>query len=190
MTFSVEAPEALAARPLRLVASARDLANESGSAAFTVAQVTDRSGLSLKAFYQCFKGKDELLLALLAEDSKIGADFLASRIGARTGDDAVHAYVTELFAMLSLPGASGYAGVLVREYLRLVELHGEELDHALRPLTSLLRRHLGTADPARDARTMFSVLLRGIHEVVVGNATNADELAEYLYRFCTYGMGR
>ena len=35
-----------------------------------------RAGLSLKAFYTCFRGKDDLLLALLAEDSRIGADVL------------------------------------------------------------------------------------------------------------------
>jgi AcrR family transcriptional regulator len=190
MTFSHLTSEVLEARPDHLVATARALANETGSAAFTVSQVTDRSGLSLKAFYQCFKGKDELLLALLAADSKIGADLLASRIGARTGADAVRTYVTELFAMLSLPGALGYAGVLVREYLRLVELHGAELDRALRPLTSLLQRHLDTTDPARDARTMFGVLLGGIHEVVVDNTSSSRELAEYLYCFCTYGMAR
>ena len=100
----------LEARPDRLIATARDLANETGSAAFTVAQVTERSELSLKAFYQCFRGKDELLLALLTQDSRIGAEVLAERIGNRRGEEAVHAYVIELFDMLSLPGAIGYAG--------------------------------------------------------------------------------
>ena len=71
------------------MAAARALADETGSAAFTVAQLTSRPGLSLKAFYACFRSKDDLLLALLAEDSRIGADVLAERIGARTGADAL-----------------------------------------------------------------------------------------------------
>ena len=106
MTFSGGLDQGLE-RPQLLVASARALANETGSAAFTVAQVSSRAGLSFKAFYTCFQGKDELLLALLAEDSRIGADVLASRIGTRAGPVALRAYVSELFDMVTLPGAIG-----------------------------------------------------------------------------------
>src|SRR6478736_5949610 len=98
MTFSQLEVTDAEARPDRFVQAARDLAGETGSAAFTVAQVTQRAGLSLKAFYRCFSGKDDLLLALLAADSRIGAELLEERIGARTGSTAVEAYVTELFA--------------------------------------------------------------------------------------------
>jgi AcrR family transcriptional regulator len=191
MTFSqVAAPTPdVEARPELLVAAARDLAGETGSAAFTVAQVTAHAGLSLKAFYRCFASKDELLLALLAADSRIGAEVLAERIGARRGDDAVHAYVTELFAMLGLPGASGYAGVLVREYLRLSEHYVDELRAALAPLLDLLAINLVSEQPRRDALLMFGVLLGGIHDVVVGRVDDSHELAEYLYHFCTKGVG-
>ena len=173
----------------QLVAAARGLADETGSAAFTVAQLTSRAGASLKAFYACFRSKDDLLLALLAEDSGIGADVLAGRIGARTGPDALRAYVFELFDMLTLPGAIGYAGVLVREYRRLTELHDEELRDALAPLVDLLARNIDSDDPKRDARTMFAVLLDGIHDIVVGRVADTHELARYLFRFCSEGVG-
>ncbi|HET9730838.1 MAG TPA: hypothetical protein VFR41_15510, partial [Acidimicrobiia bacterium] len=87
------------------------------------------------------------------------------------------------------PGAKGYAGLLVREYLRLVEHHNDELADAIAPLFDLLARHLRTDDPHRDAVTMFGVLLGGIHEVVVGRAHNTKALAAYLHRFCTEGVG-
>ena len=64
----------------RCVAAARELASETASAAFTVAQIAARAGLSLKSFYRCFPGKDELLLALLEDDSQIGARALAERV--------------------------------------------------------------------------------------------------------------
>src|ERR671928_5686 len=70
------------ARMERLVAAARALANESGSAAFTVAQVAERARCSLKGFYRCFASKDELLLALLEDDSRLGAQILRQRIDA------------------------------------------------------------------------------------------------------------
>jgi len=184
MTFSgrVEMPQLL-------VASARALANETGSAAFTVAQLTARAGLSFKAFYTCFHSKDDLLLALLAEDSRIGAEVLADRISPREGPEALRSYVFELFDMVTLPGAIGYAGVLVREHRRLTESHDEELRDALAPLVDLLARHIDSDDAKRDARTMFAVLLDGIHDIVVGRVADNRELARYLERFCTEGVG-
>lgn len=184
MTFSGEV-----GRPQRLVAAARALANETGSAAFTVAQLSGRAGLSLKAFYSCFRSKDDLLLALLAEDSGIGADVLSERIGTHAGAAALHVYVFDLFDMLTTPEAVGYAGVLVREYRRLTEVHDDELRDALAPLVDLLARHIDSDDPKRDARTMFAVLLDGIHDVVVGRVADTHELARYLERFCTQGVG-
>ncbi|MDQ1475363.1 MAG: hypothetical protein QOE62_592 [Actinomycetota bacterium] len=176
-------------RRRQLVDTARLLADETGSAAFTVARLTSRAGVSLKAFYACFRSKDDLLLALLAEDSRIGADVLAGRIGSRTGRDGLRAYVVELFDMLTLPGAIGYAGVLVRERRRLTESHDAELRDALAPLVDLLAAQIDSDDPKRDARTMFAVLLEGINDIVVGRVADANELAEYLYRFSTTGVG-
>ncbi len=197
MTFSsTGSPAVAAARPRPsagradlLVEAARDLASETGSAAFTVAQVTTRAGLSFKAFYGCFHGKDDLLLALLAADSRRGVAVLETRIGTRRGADATEAYVIELFDMLGLPGALGYASILVREYRRLAEQHNRELRDALAPLVDLLARDLSTADPERDARTMFGVILDGIHEVVVHPDVDRAELARYIHRFCTQGVG-
>jgi AcrR family transcriptional regulator len=172
----------------RLVDAARQLANESGSAAFTVAQVAERAGLSLKGFYRCFESKDALLLALLEDDSRLGAEILSARIGDLTGPDAIRAYVTELFDMLMVPGAAGYAGVLVREHRRLAERYDAEQRTALSPLVDLLARHLAGDDHRRDAETMFSVLIEGIHQVVIGRVADAHELGEYLHRFCTRGV--
>src|SRR5579862_9043063 len=89
----------------RCVAAARELASETTSAAFTVAQIAARAGLSLKYFYRCFPGKDELLLALIEDDSQIGARALAERVGARENPVAgLHACVSELFALISESG--------------------------------------------------------------------------------------
>lgn len=185
------------ARMERLVAAARDLANETGSAAFTVTQVTERAGLSLKSFYRCFSGKDDLLLALLEEDSRIGAEILAQLINRRRDPvDRLEAYVRELLGMLCHPGAVGYAGVLVREYLRLSEERPDDLELALAPLTTLLATELRAAvalgaipdlDADRTAATVFGVVLAGIHAVTLGRADPREE-AEHAWRFCWGGI--
>jgi|SRR6185436_4555655 AcrR family transcriptional regulator len=178
----------------RCVAAARELATETTSANFTVAQIATRARLSLKSFYRCFPGKDELLLALLEDDSHIGARVLASRVAAHgtTPADALHAYVTELFALVSESGQLGYASVLVREHRRLSEEYPLELRVALAPLVELLAGHIEAATPSRNARrdaeTMFRILLGGIDDVVVGRVTDAREHAEYLWQFCRSGL--
>jgi AcrR family transcriptional regulator len=177
----------------RCVAAARELATETGSASFTVAQIASRAGLSLKSFYRCFPGKDELLLALLEDDSHRGARELAQRIGEHESSEAaLHACVTELFVLTAHSGQLGYASVLVREHRRLSEHHPHELRVALAPLVELLAEHIAAAtdtdDPRRDAETMFRLILAGIDDVVVGRVTDSDEQAEYLWRFCWGGL--
>ncbi len=180
----------------RLVAAARELANETGTSAFTVSQVTERAGLSLKSFYRCFPGKDELLIALLEEDSRVGASMLAEAIAPeREGVERLRAYVDGLFEFLTLPGALGYAGLLVREHRRLAEGHPVELRGALAPLIEMLADELAAAglsegvdrDPSRAAETVFGVLLSGINDVTLGRA-EPREVAAYLWRFCWAGV--
>jgi AcrR family transcriptional regulator len=177
----------------RCVSAARELATETTSANFTVAQIAARARLSLKSFYRCFPGKDELLLALLEDDSHIGARALAQRVGQRADPEAgLHACVTELFSLIVDSGQLGYASVLVREHRRLSEHYPLELRVALAPLVELLAEHIDAATPTRDARrdaeTMFRILLSGIDDVVVGRVTDARELADYLWQFCWTGL--
>jgi AcrR family transcriptional regulator len=188
MTFSPEAtaPVALEDRPERLVDAARELANETGTAAFTVVQVAQRAGLSLKAFYRCFRGKDDLLIALLAAESAIGAQLLREHMAGHA--DPLRAFVDEIFALATFPGAAGYAGVLVREHRRLVEVRPAETDAALAPMTDMIAEHVSSDDPRRDAHTVLGVVLTGMHEVVLGRVDDVHELASYLYRFCARGL--
>jgi AcrR family transcriptional regulator len=181
----------------RLVEAARDLANETGTSAFTVAQVAGQARVSLKGFYGCFAGKDDLLLALLEEDSRIGAHLLAEEIASETGSQQrLHRYVTGIFGLVTHPGALGYAGLLVREHRRLAEGHPDELTIALAPLVDLLTTELLSAaaggavdvsDPSRAASTVFGILLGGINDVTLGRAQPQEE-ATWLWEFLWAGL--
>lgn len=181
----------------RFVQAARSLANESGNAAFTVPQLASSAGLSLKSFYRCFRGKDELLLALLEDDSEIGAEMLREAVDAHAEPVArLRAYFDAVFGMVALPGAAGYAGVLVREHRRLSEDFPDELRGALAPMVDLLAREITRAsdaglarrgDAARDAETIFGLLLSAIHDVTMGRG-DPTEVASYAWGFCWAGM--
>jgi len=190
---SLQAPTARSVERLDLfLRAARDLANEEGSAAFTVAQVSRQAGSSLKSFYRCFAGKDDLLVALLEEDSRLGASILAESVDAHADAPLrVRAYVFGVFELLTHPGALGYARVLVQEHRRLAEERPDELRVALAPMVDLLATEIARAtesgvaassDPARDAQTIFVLVLEGIHEVALGRAEPLEQ-ADYLWRF-------
>src|SRR5438309_9533599 len=49
----------------RLLSATRDLTDATENASFTVAEVAERAGASLKSFYRSFTAKDDLLLAPL-----------------------------------------------------------------------------------------------------------------------------
>ncbi len=177
--------------------AARDLANETGSAAFTVAQVAARAGVSLKSFYRYFASKDDLLVALLEEDSRLGAAILRDTVAAHPVREArVRAYLAGVFELITLPGALGYAGVLIREHDRLSESRPDELARALAPMIDVLAEELAAAaadgaartpDPRGDAELIFALVLDRIHEVVLGRADATDE-AERLWRLCWSGV--
>jgi AcrR family transcriptional regulator len=172
----------------RLVSAARALTAESGTPNFTVQQVVSRSGTSLKTFYRHFAGKDELLLAVFAEDAHAGADLLEQWIAdAADPLDRVGVFVA---GMVELADAgSGYTSIYVREHLRFAESHPTELQAAVEPLVALLERSIReavrTSDPRRDAVMVFHTVVAHIHgSVLEGHRIDPDTL----WDFCRAGL--
>ena len=56
------------ARLERVLTATRELTDAPEDASFTVAEVAERAGVSLKSFYRSFAGKDDVILALLEEE--------------------------------------------------------------------------------------------------------------------------
>jgi AcrR family transcriptional regulator len=187
------ARERSVARARRLVAAARALAAERGEADFTVAEVARRARLSLKTFYRQFASKDELLLALVEDDSRMGAALLATGL-ARHPDprERLRAFVTELFALVA--EGSHYSAMLVREHLRLSKDHPAELNQALAPLIDLLTAELEAAAASgavrpdadrRDAAVIFNLVLAHVTARVLGQLDDGrEETVRLLWRFC------
>ena len=81
------------------VDAARELVN-SGSGEFTVQEVVDRSGQSLRTFYQYFEGKHDLLLALFEESIGAAAEHLEDVVARGDGPlERLHGFTTEYFRM-------------------------------------------------------------------------------------------
>jgi AcrR family transcriptional regulator len=138
---------------------------------FTVQEVVERSGQSLRTFYQYFAGKYELLLALF-EESVHGAAAQLEVVVAEHDDplERLHAFCVEYFRMCrtSAPGEppTGPAPALVEFAQQLLTSHPKEAAHAFEPMVALLRRLLddaaaaGALRPDLDLQRITGVVLQ------------------------------
>src|SRR5436309_3157444 len=174
----------------RILDATRELTDANEDASFTVVEVADRAGVSLKSFYRSFTGKDDVLLALLEEDSRAGAAMLRAALDRTADPDArVERYVRTLFKLAR--EAPGYSRVLVQEHRRLSVERPADLAAALAPLVDLLREQIaaGTAvaDPGRSAEITFAVLLDGLADVTLAGRESKEVVAS-VWQFVAGGL--
>jgi AcrR family transcriptional regulator len=150
--------------------AARELVN-ANSTDFTVQEVVERSGQSLRTFYQYFAGKHELLLALFDESVEGAAAHLETMVAQHDEPfERLHVFCVEYFRMCrtSAPGEppTGPAPALVEFAQQLLTSHPKEAAHAFAPLVELLGRLLAEADaagvlrPGLDQQRITGVVLQ------------------------------
>ena len=134
------------------------LASAESGKEFTVQEVVDRSGQSLRSFYQYFAGKHELLLALFDEAIRSTADRLEELVYKETTPlDRLHAFVVEYYRMC-LPAPKGRASknnptpVMAEFSHELLTGHQAEASRAFVPLVALAEKILADAVEAGVVR--------------------------------------
>ncbi|MBV9952927.1 MAG: TetR/AcrR family transcriptional regulator [Acidimicrobiia bacterium] len=150
-------------RVQRFIDAALELiADSSTGKDFTVQEVVERSGQSLRSFYQYFGGKQELLLALFEESVRSTAEDLREKVG-QEGDplERLHQFVVEYYR-LCRPTRRGKAKkgtpVALAEFAQqLMTAHPQEATRAYAPLVSLFESVL---DEAIDAGVVRDGLAR------------------------------
>ncbi|HUC04310.1 MAG TPA: TetR/AcrR family transcriptional regulator, partial [Acidimicrobiales bacterium] len=125
---------------------------------FTVQEVVDRSGQSLRSFYQYFAGKHELLLALFDEAIRATAERLEEHTSKeKVPLERMHRFVVEYYRMC-LPAPKGRASknnptpVMAEFCHQLLTAHQAEASHAFVPLVTLLENVLADAVRAGAVR--------------------------------------
>jgi AcrR family transcriptional regulator len=126
-------------RSNRFITAAMEALAETNRLDFTVQDVVERAGLSLRSFYKHFSSKEELLLALFEE---LIAAFVANlRAEVEAEDDPLdqlRAYVTGFFSRAQrAPGSGGRALGLF--HLRMAEGRQDDFARELEPQIELLR---------------------------------------------------
>jgi len=183
----------------RLVEAARALVWEAGGPTFTVTQVVGAAGTSLKSFYRCFSGKDELLVALFEDDARRGAAALVSMVDVEADPlERLRIVVVGLFRFLTVDGRLPYAAALVREHLRLAESRPDQLRGVLHPFVGVFEDAVTAAQESRsvrpgntghDARTLFHLVLSHLHALICHQIEESPtDVADELWAFCSAAL--
>src|SRR5688500_2628547 len=135
-------------RVQRFLDAALELMTSSDGKEFTVQDVVERSGQSLRSFYQYFAGKHELLLALFEESVRSTAEHLQRLIDeADDPQERLHRFVVEHYLVCrprpkeratakSLPTPAAMADF----GQKLLTEHPKEASRAFEPIMSLFER--------------------------------------------------
>src|SRR5580700_3685028 len=197
-------------RVQRFLDAALELMTSASEKDFTVQEVVERSGQSLRSFYQYFAGKYELLLALFEESVRSTADLLRERIADEPDPfERLHIFTVEYFrlCMPAPKGTSAAKGVrtakvpaaaLAEFAQQLLTEHPKEAARAFVPLVSLYVELLDKAAAAGRVRSglshrriagvvlqaimfnAFSTTIGGAPTVAAGATDPAEELWEVL----------
>jgi len=211
-----EAAVARVADPARLRAETRVqsfldaalelMAGESGKD-FTVQEVVERSGQSLRSFYQYFDGKHRLLLALFEEAVRSTADELRQLVAEEsTPLDRLRRFVVEYYQRC-LPGSRGRSKkgptptVMAEFAQQLLTEHPHEAARAFVPLLSLFEELLDEAAARGEVRPGLShdqiagvalqaIMFNAFASAISGSSARSDPAAaEGLWDFLLHGIG-
>jgi len=182
----------------QFIAAAVELLRTTGKADFTVLEVVEQAGMSLRAFYQHFATKDDLLLALVEVTIHQHAASARRRVDAATGPEGkLEALVRSMFGSQETddPASRG----LVLFHWHLADTRSAEFAATIQPYVEIVEGivEAGMAEgtfrtdlpvPAMAAlvvHTLVSVLdmrVLGVH--VSPDDVTADEMV----RWCLSGV--
>ena len=174
---------------------------------FTVQDVVEKSGQSLRSFYQYFGGKQELLLALFEESVRSTADQLRDRISTEKKPlERLHRFVIEYYALCRpTPKGKGKkrAPVALAEFAQqLMTAHPHEATRAFAPLVALFDEVLDVAVAARAVRgdlsrrgiagvVLEAIMFNAFSTTIGGSAheSTGGDPAEELWELLLHGIG-
>ena len=163
-----------------------------------VSDVVREAGLSNQAFYRHFKGKDELLVAILDDGAEQLVQYLTHLMDKETRpSDKIRRWVTGIMAQAVNPAAADATRPFVVDSLRLAAQHPEESMRSEERLRAPLRTALAEAsqsgelpgvDPIRDAEAVYYLTMGTMQGYLVRDEVPAADAVERLCDFVIAGL--
>jgi AcrR family transcriptional regulator len=193
-------------RVQRFLDAALELMSTSDTKDFTVQQVVERSGQSLRSFYQYFTGKYELMLALFEESVRTTAGHLEAQVAAEDDPmERLRIFLQEYYRLCTPPPPGKRATkrtpnpLAIAEFAQqLLTAHPREAAQAFRPLVTLLERLLddageqGQLRPGLDHQRIAGVLLQAVmfnaFASTISGSPVRDRAHEALWDLALHGL--
>ncbi|HEM46616.1 MAG TPA: TetR/AcrR family transcriptional regulator, partial [Alphaproteobacteria bacterium] len=171
---------------------------------FTIQEVVDRSGQSLRGFYQYFEGKDELLFALLDESIDEALTDLREAVASETEPlDRLRAFTIRLHEWCEPIGAKRKRGahdrVPLSEFsMQLALKDPERLAAVMAPISRMVielleaaiaNGDIEVAEPRRAALLIQQTVMYGWFMNRLVPNPRARVTAEDAWAFCLRGLG-
>ena len=190
-------------RVQRFLDAAFSLIDEKGSTDFTIQEIIDRSGQSLRGFYQHFEGKDDLLLALFDETIQEAAEDLRRVVDSASKPiERLRAFTVRLYEWCDpeeKPRRRGSHNRLpIMDFmLQLAPSHPDRVKAAMVPISSMLLELLDEAVAAgavhvTDTRHAAALIQQTVFSSWLGHRLvhnpRARPNAEETWAFCLHGL--
>lgn len=193
-------------RSRKIVEAAYELLEEEGLEGLTIRAVLNRTGLSRRAFYERFEGKDDLVLAVFEQTIRAATHLFSEQVQKLDDPlDRLHLIVNYIVLGRGGEGRPGSehhsrrGTALSREHLRLAESHPDDLQAVVRPLIALIAQQLADGiaagkvrqgDPERMAALIYNLVSTTVHielltqQGISTDASRREELAADIWEFC------
>jgi AcrR family transcriptional regulator len=192
-------------RVQRFLDAALELMSTTSGKDFTVQEVVERSGQSLRSFYQYFDGKYELLLALFEDAVRNTAQQLEAQIAGEPDPlTRLHITIVEYYKLCRPPakgrGARKAPAALAEFAQQLLTDHPKEASRAFTPLVELFEAVLADAaragairDDMRSRRiagfVLQSIMFNAFVTTISGSwRANGDDVAEEMWDLLLHGL--
>jgi uncharacterized protein (TIGR00369 family) len=187
-------------RDARFIKTAVDILRETGRTDFTVQEVVARSKTSLRAFYQHFSSKDELLIALLERTMALSAEAWRAETTGLASTAAIKLIIDRISAEPESSTQDSLNRAMNLYNQHLSETRPRDYARVLSPLHDLLRDVIrrgiteGVFRPNLDVGPAAAIVMQTILGALRlhwlgAELTGAPIDAAHLYDFCVRALG-
>jgi AcrR family transcriptional regulator len=155
-----------------------------------VSDIVAAAGVSNKAFYRYFAGKDDLMLAVMERGVGLVVSYLQHQMAKEsTPEGKISRWISGALAQVADPELIGMSRAVIGQMSDKRRMGEEETMAAMRDLLVAPIRDLGSADPQRDADAVFVCTVGTMRRYVNSTDQPGRKDINHLVGFCLRGLG-
>jgi AcrR family transcriptional regulator len=177
-----------------ILEAALRVAERVAPAAPKVADIVAEAGTSNQTFYRYFRGKDDLLFAVLERGLLRVRGYLEHRMAKKSAPaERVAVWIEGVLVQVTRPAAARQGAAVIQQVVhtgRMREPEGAALMDQLGELLVAPLAESGSSAPGLDARAIQDVVMGSLQRHVIHRTSPDAAEREHLVSFCLRAVGR